>query len=696
MRRHTLYGLIFIVSALLVATSPVSADETKWLAVGMLRDWFSSAGCEVEVGRTHEVRDQLDGLQWPALFQDQDIKAYKALWIGCKNYNDPIVNKTYEYKVVHCGPRAESLLEESEWMPNYFKLFALEPHPDVVVDGTPAAVLDNWDEVDIIDTEIPSDRLLVTTVNTAIGVTETRRSYAFSQQHHDNYIIHDYTFKNTGIIDINGRKVEQTLNDVMIFYMFRWAVSKEGSVYGLNFLPQSQCWGKNTMNDTMWVSDANGAEKYLGLFAWQGLHSEAGYDNIGGADKRESGDGHLTAAQYVGVVVLHADKSAQDKSNDKSQPSTTKYMDPDIPITHNNSQFNADLMRDEYAAMTAGHPLLTHAEEVEKSKMAADLYATSKMAGGGFMSTAGFGPYTLAPGDSIRIVMAEGVNGLNRKLCYEIGRKWKKEETPYVLPNGATTADKNEYKNQWVYTGRDSLSKMMQRAIANFKNGYKVPMPPPAPSSFTVAGGGDRIKLTWANNAESAPGFAGYKIFRAIHTPDTTFDELFACGAGTANPTIVNSYDDLTAVRGFDYYYYIVSFDDGSTNNSTANPGGPLHSGIFYAKTNNPTNLKRMPGSTLDEIRIVPNPFNIRAVDLQYGYSAPDRIAFLNIPGVCTIKIYTERGDLVKTIEHNNYTGDEYWNSITSSQQVVVSGLYIAVFETPEGERAIRKFVIIR
>jgi hypothetical protein len=151
-------------------------------------------------------------------------------------------------------------------------------------------------------------------------------------------------------------------------------------------------------------------------------------------------------------------------------------------------------------------------------------------------------------------------------------------------------------------------------------------------------------------------------------------------------------------VRGFDYYYYIVSFDDGKNNNSPANPRGSLQSSRFYTQTTEPANLKRPAVESLASgaIRVVPNPYNKKARELQYGTGAPDRIAFLDIPPICTIKIFTERGDLIQTIEHTNGTGDEYWNSTTSAGQVVVSGVYIAVFETPSGEKAIRKFVIIR
>ena len=98
--------------------------------------------------------------------------------------------------------------------------------------------------------------------------------------------------------------------------------------------------------------------------------------------------------------------------------------------------------------------------------------------------------------------------------------------------------------------------------------------------------------------------------------------------------------------------------------------------------------------STLDSIRVVPNPFHIGARTLQFD--SADRIAFFGLPPVCTIKIYTERGDLINTIQHSDGSGDELWDSVTSSRQIVVSGLYIAYIEKPNGESAVRKFVIIR
>jgi hypothetical protein len=137
--------------------------------------------------------------------------------------------------------------------------------------------------------------------------------------------------------------------------------------------------------------------------------------------------------------------------------------------------------------------------------------------------------------------------------------------------------------------------------------------------------------------------------------------------------------------------------------------GEPLVSSKFYTITNLEAFLTRPPASTLSEIRVVPNPFNIVGRDVQFGKDTPDRLAFYGLPPYCTIKIYTETGDLIQTLNHDNGSGDEIWHSLTSSDQIVASGLYIAYFEVTadyknnagellfkKGDNAFRKFIIIR
>jgi len=93
--------------------------------------------------------------------------------------------------------------------------------------------------------------------------------------------------------------------------------------------------------------------------------------------------------------------------------------------------------------------------------------------------------------------------------------------------------------------------------------------------------------------------------------------------------------------------------------------------------------LSRQADKSLSDIRIVPNPYNIDTRKLNY-LGEPDKISLLNIPAYCKIRIYTERADLIQTIDHTDGSGDESWNLITSSRQTVVSRIYVAHFEVTQ------------
>jgi len=700
-----------------------SAQEVKWLKIGSLHQWFRADGCEPEVGRTGLQSDQQDGMRWPAQYQKQDNIAAKALWIGTTNFTDAAQygGNFYPIKVVHVGPRGWDV--NREFIPIEFRAIGKFDHPKVYVDGVTGSELMWDDNMDEIDESLPSHRMLYNVVNTSLGITLTRKVYAWAQQYHDNYFITEYEFTNTGNVDKDDEieKPNQTLENVYFYFHYRYAVSREGADgTGLN----SPRWGINAMlskrgeakesysfgNYTYfgdyedWLAGDPDADSMRCQFSWAGRHSSATYDLIGYPDVAKK-TGRLQGPQFIGVITLHADKSATDKSDDPLQPTTTSYQQSDDPPTRPNDQFDASRMAEEWKWITRGHRLPRH-DELVADGFPDQLEGTP----GGFSNMNGYGPYTLGPGESIRIVVAEGVDGLNRELCESIGRDWIKKNSPYTLPDGSSTTDENVFKNAWVMTGKDSLFKTFSRARRNFTNDFQIPLPPPPPSLFEVTSGGDRIRLTWDTKAESWPGFAGYRVYRAVAKYDTTYTQIFACGKNTNHPTIVNSYDDTSAFRGYSYYYYITSFDDGSNNvGSPTNPSGELESSMFWTRTIEPAFLRRQAGEALSSIRVVPNPFNVRSRDFQYP-GEPDKIMFLNIPAECIIRIYTERGDLIKTIIHDDGSGDETWNSTTEYGQVVVSGVYIAVFEVTrdyihpttgellyeKGEKEIRKFIIIR
>lgn len=473
-------------------TGPLFAGDIREILVGSLQSWYSDAGAEIEVGRTFQVSDQQDGLRWPAQYEWQDTQVAKGLWIGTTNYTDATQygGNTYSHKVVHMGPRVADI--DNEFMPVEFKLIGKYDHPMVLVNSQSASTLAELEELDEINSELNCDRQIYNKVNTSIGVTMQRTISAWTHQENDNYFIYDYVFTNTGNVDADV-DIEQskTLKDVYFFFQYRYAPTRECGPYGVGdgyWLPQSAGWGASTMLDTRGENPDSG-DLYRTVFSWLGKHSSwAGPgDNIGGPNYL--GDGHLGAAQYLGVVTLHADKSASDKEDDPFQPKTTKYVDSDHLYNSGNSQFNATQMTGEYQFMNAGHPDTRFADAVGNG------YVDAFGSAGGFSNVQGFGPYTLEPGESIHLVLAEAVAGLSREKVYEVGANWVTDSSPFQLPNGSTTSDCHEYKNSWVYTGRDSLFKTFGMATENFNSDYTLPSAPPPPEVFEVYSSNDHIKL---------------------------------------------------------------------------------------------------------------------------------------------------------------------------------------------------------
>jgi hypothetical protein len=676
--------LIILTALLFTLPSKVSAQyNIKWMAAGSLQSWFSEIGSEIEEGR---ILEQQDGMQWPAIYINQDCEAARGLWIGATNFTDP-GGVNYQYRVVHVGPRVTGT---GEFFPQNFKMISKFDPPVVTVDGLVS--YNNPTDNDEVDPNLTADRMIVDSVNSLLGITMTRKIMQFSQQYHDNYFIYDYTFKNTGNTDADP-EIElpnNTLTGVYFYWQYRNAVCKNAGYE----IGNATRWGINTMDDTRGdgVKNDPPGEQFRAQYSWHGHYPPfTAYDNLGApmwtpAIYATPGDtvGRLGAPQFMGILTLHADKSATDTTDDPGQPSTTSYESSDDPLNSNNDAYNKAKMTAEYNNFIArGHVDPRHADKVQPdgnfinpAKWGDPSLGTS----GGFSTANGYGPYTLAPGQSIHIVMAEAINGLSREQSLKIGKQYK---------DGTIDA---ATKNAAVMTGRDSLFQTFHRIIANYGSGYSIPEPPKPPKTFTVTSGGDRISLDWTADA-SDPKLEGFEIYRAVGSYDSTYSLLHTAGPSETH------FDDLTPIRGLLYYYYIVSVGKASDNNGTGQtPAGALISSRYYTQTYNPATLKRQAGTSMNQIRVVPNPFYIgAAAELTFGDQQPNRLAFFNIPGRCTIKIYTEIGELIYTINHTDGSGDAYWDSVTSSNQVVVSGLYIAVIHNDDtGENKIIKFVIIR
>lgn len=698
----SIFGLTVLL--IFISGSSIFAQyETRWMSAGSYHNWYSEIGSEIEEGLE---KSQQYGMRYPALYDYTDIQAWKSLWIGTTNFKDE-QGTSFPYKVVHVGPRVNGAFE---FFPQQMTTkSSIDPLPIVSVDGIPSFRLPV--KIEEVDEEMPYDRMIINKTTNQIGLEMERRIFQFSQPYHDNYVVNEYIFTNTGNTD-DDEEIEMpnnTLTDLVFYFTYRLAPSARTRYV----IGNSSGWGINTMIDARGdgLGDKYGdppAENFRAQYIWHGYYpnynAPAGIDadNIGGPifvpytpyTSINDTIGRLGAAQFAGILTVHADKSAQDSTDDPNQPSTVSWEESDDPIFSNNDAYNLDKMRQEYNLMTKGlgHEGTygnedRHAYKTEPTGYPGWIEPTNDPAlgtGGGWSAANGYGPYTLAPGESVRIVWAEAAASISHDQTIEFGRQ---------LKNGEIT---NVEKNKRVFWGRDSLFQTFRRILDAAENDFEIPQPPLPPKTFSVDGGGDNITLSW-ETYDDAANLQGFEIYRAAGRFDSNYYQIPEPGY-VFEPS-ARSYQDTDLIRGVDYYYYIVSVGDAADNNGAGlTPDGALRSSRYYTQTYDPSNLKRPGVEDVSKFRIVPNPFVISAdaTNLRFPEQG-DRLAFFDIPGQCTIQIFTELGELIYEVEHTNGTGDEYWNSITSSNQVIVSGIYIAVVTNLNtGDKEIQKFAVIR
>ncbi len=324
------------------------------------------------------------------------------------------------------------------------------------------------------------------------------------------------------------------------------------------------------------------------------------------------------------------------------------------------------------------------------------------------------GPYNMNPHDSIRIAVAEFVAGpsyadsINNPIVY----KTDASGNPIVPGAG-----------QIGQAATKSLNNIMTRTSLAFNNNFRLPTPPPSPE-YTVTLNTDPKLIAniikWKNDPESVPDpdysgsealdLAGYRVYRSGYLPIGPWVQVADIKKGDPKYLFGSTYTfvDSTVVLGTGYYYAVTSYDKGHSDwpvTPAKDSVPPLESSIYaslYAQSSLDPNLTIRPFRTtiapaqsFNNVIVVPNPFV-----LESGSTIPDEksvIQFINIPNPCTIRIYTIRGDLVKTIRHNDGSGIEFWNQQTDYGQFVGSGVYVYyISDAPSGGTKIGKLAIVR
>jgi hypothetical protein len=155
------------------------------------------------------------------------------------------------------------------------------------------------------------------------------------------------------------------------------------------------------------------------------------------------------------------------------------------------------------------------------------------------------------------------------------------------------------------------------------------------------------------------------------------------------------------------YWVNVTSFDCGSPNSGlealeTSKSRGAVK---FYA----PASDAIATGAD-KKIYVYPNPYRTDGDYRAGGYegrtsiSRPEfrtrEVHFANLPPRCTISIFSLDGDHVQTLEHDapdDPAGNNHsWDLITHNRQMVVTGLYYWIVESPDGKSQIGKLAIIK
>ncbi|NWF50227.1 MAG: T9SS type A sorting domain-containing protein [Ignavibacteriaceae bacterium] len=491
----------------------------------------------------------------------------------------------------------------------------------------------------------------------------------------ENYIIHDYVIKNISP-EIRtkvppDRFVADTLYD--FYAVINYGIHCNSRSWSVLF-PALTAGARNT-----WFNYSRTRRLVFGRatdYFETPVNEEFGLATFMGPRIDGNPTGEYLSPAYAGFKLLY---SSRDKAGKESNIIRQGWSAASNSIDLSGPFTNIGSLEAQYEVMK---DIRFAANFVE------DVFDTVYMRKSRMWSLMQLGPWDIMPGDSIRIVVAEIVNGADYSLAIQ------PETIPPNTINNVT---------------RDLFNASADRAQFTFENNFNHPDPPAAPEfklEFFKESNVVANVIKWGTEAETIPDpddgtldLKGYIIYRSNYLPIgpwSAIDTVYKSDAKYFNGTEY-TYIDSSVVIGDGYYYAITSFDTAKatwTGIQTITNVPALETSLFANRTSLPFIATLAPKSNLDNVLVVPNPFVI-----EQGFSRPgagDIIQFANIPNPCTIRIYTIRGDLVKTINVDQGQGAiASWDQLTDYGQYAESGMYIYHIEY-NGETKIGKFGIVR
>jgi hypothetical protein len=216
----------------------------------------------------------------------------------------------------------------------------------------------------------------------------------------------------------------------------------------------------------------------------------------------------------------------------------------------------------------------------------------------------------------------------------------------------------------------------------------------PVPGGITIQF--PPVPDTYLDPETGVNDFSGYRIYRSSYYctgPWTLVDSIPKDDAEIEEGLV--SFTDTDVSFGVGNYYTVTSYD------TQGSESGKVNWNLYPVYPIRGPN----PDLTKNKVYVVPNPF--RQHSGLVGKGEELRMEFVNIPALCTIRIYSLAGELVREITHDDGSGSETWGSIEKlDYQVnrwmlyVSPGVYVYHVESKvpgqEGDIYIGKFAIIK
>jgi hypothetical protein len=507
-----------------------------------------------------------------------------------------------------------------------------------------------------------------------VRVKRTTHQWSGSKED-ENYIIHDFIIKNISPEIRNQVSPERFVADTLYdFYLIlNYGIHCNSRSWGVLF-PSLSPGARNTQ------FNINNPRKLLfgragDYLETPGVNEEFGLANAFGPVTNGVPSGEYLAPAYAGIKLIYSsmDKSGSEtKINRYGWSAASNSIDLSGPFT------NIGSLEAQYEVMKDIRLAANYVENLSDTVF----FRRSRM-----WSMMSLGPWDILPGDSIRIVYAELVNGVDYSQAID----------PADNPPNIISRDT-----------RDKFYATADRSLLTFNNNFNHPDPPVAPE-FTVDFNRESDELatviSWGKEAELIPDpddgsydLAGYIIYRSAFLPIGPWIPIDTILAGDVN-YLKNEkyvYSDLSVTIGQSYYYALTSFDTGKpswTGVQTINNIPPLETSIFANRLSLPFITTLPAKNNLNDVLVVPNPYVANVNDIN---AINEGIQFVNIPNPCTIRIYSMRADLVKTIDVNEGTGAiASWDLVTDYGQIAKSGIYLYHIDYKDGNK-IGKFAVVK